>query len=299
MEEELRISLVDARKLVGAASGDAALLYLYLTAGGTLEQAAANLRLTQSCVDTAAASLRQLGLLESSPRYLQPGERPVYTEKDVLREMETGKSFPLLVGEAQREFGRVLSTEELKILLSMRDYLGLSEEIMSVLIHFCMERSRARGNLRAPSLRSIEKEAYHWADNGIDTLEQAAAYVQNQLQAQEKIAQVKAMLQLSSRRLTAAEENYIRSWLQMGFDLPEIQLAYERTCLNTGGLKWQYMNKILQNWDSKNLHSLAGIQASDRPAPTSAAAASAAPSAIGKAAIARLLQEETQHTKPQ
>lgn len=299
MEEELRISLVDARKLVGAASGDAALLYLYLKAGGTLEQAAASLRLTQSCVDTAAASLRQLGLLESSPRYLQPGERPVYTEKDVLREMESGKSFPLLVGEAQREFGRVLSTEELKILLSMRDYLGLSEEIMSVLIHFCMERSRARGNLRAPSLRSIEKEAYHWADNGIDTLEQAAAYVQNQLQAQEKIGQVKAMLQLSSRRLTAAEENYIRSWLQMGFDLPEIQLAYERTCLNTGGLKWQYMNKILQNWDSKNLHSLAGIQASDRPAPTGAAAASAAPSAIGKAAIARLLQEETQHTKPQ
>ena len=299
MEEELRISLVDARKLVGAASGDAALLYLYLKAGGTLEQAAANLRLTQSCVDTAAASLRQLGLLEAAARYLQPGERPVYTEKDVLREMEAGKSFPLLVGEAQREFGRVLSTEELKILLSMRDYLGLSEEIMSVLIHFCMERSRARGNLRAPSLRSIEKEAYHWADNGIDTLEQAAAYVQNQLQAQEKIAQVKAMLQLSSRRLTAAEENYIRSWLQMGFDLPEIQLAYERTCLNTGGLKWQYMNKILQNWDSKNLHSLAGIQASDRPAPAGAAAASAAPSAIGKAAIARLLQEETQHTKPQ
>ena len=27
-----------------------------------------------------------------------------------------------------------------------------------------------------PSLRSIEKEAYYWADHGIDTMEQAAVY---------------------------------------------------------------------------------------------------------------------------
>ena len=78
----------------------------------------------------------------------------------------------------------------------------------------------------------------------------------------------------------------------MGFDLPEIMLAYERTCLNAGGLKWQYMHKILQNWHNQNLHSVAGIQASDNgPAPrTQADQPKASP--IAAAAIARMLQEE-------
>ena len=31
-------------------------------------------------------------------------------------------------------------------------------------------------------------------------------------------------------------------------------LAFERTCLKTGGLKWNYMNSILKSWHEKNLH---------------------------------------------
>ena len=59
-----------------------------------------------------------------------------------------------LVGEAQRRLGRVLSTEELKILLSLHDYLGLPTEVIGILITYCIQRSRARGLVRAPSLRT-------------------------------------------------------------------------------------------------------------------------------------------------
>jgi DNA replication protein DnaD len=41
-------------------------------------------------------------------------------------------------------------------------------------------------------------------------------------------------------------------------------MAYERTCLNTGGLNWAYMNKILLRWHQAGLHSADAIRAGDR-----------------------------------
>ena len=53
----------------------------------------------------------------------------------------------------------------------------------------------------------------------------------------------------------SAEEKYIRSWLEMGFDAGAIGVAYERTVLKTGGMSWPYMNSILKSWHEKGLHS--------------------------------------------
>ena len=50
----------------------------------------------------------------------------------------------------------------------------------------------------------------------------------------------------------------------MGFADDAITMAYERTCLNTGGLSWAYMNKILQRWHEAGFHTAADIRAGDR-----------------------------------
>ncbi|MDQ9733592.1 DnaD domain protein, partial [Acinetobacter baumannii] len=83
------------------------------------------------------------------------------------------KEFKILYEEIQRMLGKHLNTEELKILLGFQRYLGLGPDVITVLVSFCRERARARGSLRAPSLRTIEKEAYAWAEQGIDTMEEA------------------------------------------------------------------------------------------------------------------------------
>ena len=90
--------------------------------------------------------------------------------------MNRSEEFRLLVGEVQRTLGRILTTEELKILLSFRNYLDLPAEVVSMLVCYCKERLRRKGSNRNPSLRTIEKEAYAWAEQGINTLEEAAAY---------------------------------------------------------------------------------------------------------------------------
>ena len=41
-------------------------------------------------------------------------------------------------------------------------------------------------------------------------------------------------------------------------------MAYERTCLNTGGLSWAYMNKILARWKEANLLTGEAVRSGDR-----------------------------------
>ena len=265
MTESVKVSQSDVRKLLSAASPDAALLYLYLGAGNRQENAEKDLNLNASRLSCAAATLRQLGLvMDERVSHIAPGERPIYSERDVLDAMDTDNSFRALYGEVQRLLGRSLNTEELKILLGFIRYLGFGPEVISVLVCYCKERARQKGSLRNPSLRTIEKEAYAWAERGIDTLDEAAAFIQSQNVKNSRMSKLMGTLQIRGRSLTPAEERYATGWLELGFDDDVIAMAYERTCLNTGGLSWAYMNKVLSRWKEAGFVTADDVRSGDR-----------------------------------
>ncbi len=253
---ELNIEKNHISKLLGAANPDAALLYLYLYCGNDPIAAEQSLHMSSARFACASAVLRQLGLWQQERQHLLPGERPNYSETDVIRAMDYDSDFRALYGEVQRLLGKSLNTEELKILLGFVRYLGMSGEVICVLICYCKDLARQRGNLRNPSLRSIEKEAYAWSEMGIETLEDAAAYIQKQTARRSQLGQLMKLLQIRGRNLTPGEERYAGQWLEMGFDKAVIETAYERTCLNTGGLNWAYMNKILTRWHEAGIHTM-------------------------------------------
>lgn len=288
--QEVIIDEASLRKLLGAASPDAALLYLYISGGNAPEEAEQTLHISASRLTMATATLRQLGLWpERRKSTIQPGERPAYSEEDVLDAVEQDNSFRALYEEIQRLLGRNLNTEELKIILGFTRYLGLSADVIQLLVRYCCERARQRGSDRRPSLRTVEKEAYYWAENGIDTLEEASAYIQNQNLRVMRLRRLMDILQIRGRYLTQAEEKYASAWLDFGFEDGVIALAYERTCLNTGGLNWAYMNKILQRWAKSGLKTLDAVRNGDTKAPPKGASGQ-----LGQAeleAIQRVLRE--------
>ncbi len=289
--DALHIEQSDLRKLLAAANADAALLYLFVRSGGSLDDAQNGLHLSQTRISCAAATLRQLGLLATEQKMPTfSGERPCYSEHDVLQ-AEREPSFRSLYGEVQRLLGRNLNTEELKILLGFVRYLGLPEDVISVLVCYCKERARQRGSLRNPSLRTIEKEAYAWAERGIDSLEEAAAFIQTQNARNSRLHRLMDTIQVRGRNLTAGEEKYAQSWLDMGFDDEAIAMAYERTCLNTGGLSWAYMNKILIRWHEAGLHTAEQVKSGDRKPAAGQKGGQRQLDADEQAAIQRLLQE--------
>ena len=289
--QDLSIERAQLNKLLAAASGDAALLYIYLKSGNDPEQAEKELRIPQTRLSCAMATLRQLGLWQPAQKHIVAGERPNYTETDVMSAMDTDRDFRAIYGEIQRTLGRTLNTEELKIVLGFTRYLGLPGDVICVLVCYCKERNRQRGNLRNPSLRTIEKEAYAWADRGITTIEDAAAFIQNQNQRNSQLGQLKQQLQIHGRNLTQGEERFAAQWLEMGFDKEAIDMAYDRTCVNTGGFSWSYMNRILTRWHEAGLHTGQEVLQKDRE-PDIAKGASGKLGQAELDAIQRILKED-------
>ena len=242
----LQIEKEYVHKLLCAQNPDAALLYLYIKDGGTPGQAAQKLGYTESRYACAYATLRQLGLLHEEKQVRLPGEQPQYTELDVRSAMDLDMDFRALLGFVR--------------------YLGLPAEVVVLLVCHCKEEARQKGRKHAPGLHRIEKEAYKWAEMGIDTMEEAAAYVKQQQLRFSQTGRIMEILQIRGRNLTAPESRYIKQWLEMGFDEQTIGLAYERSCLNTGGLAWPYMNKILLSWHGQGLHTAQEIRGERKPA---------------------------------
>ena len=285
----LQIEKAHIHKLLCAQNPDAALLYLYLADGGDPQQAAQKLGYTESRYACAWATLRQLGLWTEPKEVRLPGEPPRYTEEDVIRAMDTDMDFRALRGEIQRLLGKNLTTEELRILIGFVRYLGLPSDVIVLLVCHCKDEARKLGSKRNPSLLRIEKEAYKWAEKGIDTMEEAAAYVQRQSQRFSQVGRIMELLQIRGRNLTAPEKRYMKQWLEMGFEEEAIGLAYERSCLNTGGLAWPYMNKILTSWHGQGLHTVQEIRGERKPAVPKGASGQLGDAEL--AAIQKLMKE--------
>ncbi len=261
-------------KLLGAGNGDAALVYLYIKATGdtSLVNAQQELHLSPDILQWCESLLRRLGLMQTAvkPPRFQQALAPVYTGEQVTAFSARDPSFSLLQGEISRRMGRVLTTEELKTLLSLRDYLKLPPEVVSMAMTHCLQKidyyNKAHGAARTMSMRTLEKECYDWANRGIETLEQASAYISHDLSMASPESQVKKRLGLD-RPLAESEQEYIEAWLKLGFDVDTIKLAYDKTVLATGKLAWRYMNKILLNWHEKNLHTVQQVSTEHKKQP--------------------------------
>ena len=266
--EKLTLSPAAADRLLAAHDGDVALLYLYRLRhdGLDLEDAARVLCRTLREVEAAAEKLSRMGLAEAPEKRAGTPARPIpepaddppeYSAKDIVERRDP--TFTAIVGEAQKALGHALSTPDLKKLFGIYDYLRLPPEVIMMLLNYCVTASKGR----LPSMRYIEKEAYAWANREILTLEQAEDYIARSRALQEKSAKTAELLGIRGRELSTTERRYIASWLEMGFGEDLIEMAYDRTVTNTGGLKWSYMNSILKSWYEKGLFTPADVREKD------------------------------------
>ena len=272
------ISSAIADKLISAHDGDVALLYIYMVrrGGHDLDAAARDLCRTMSEISAAAEKLQRMGLMPDGAapakaaakeeKLPPPDEIPQYRSEDIVRRCKENGEFAVVVAEAQTALTHTLSSVEMKTLFGIYDYLALPPEVIMMLINYCVARCREQStpeHTRRASMRSIEKEAYNWVHQEILTLDQAEEYIRRQRERRDALGRAKAALGIHGRELTPTETKYISAWLDMGFDEDALAIGYDRTVTNTGALKWSYMNKIMQSWHEKGLHSAAEIESGD------------------------------------
>lgn len=272
------ISSAIADKLISAHDGDVALLYIYMVrrGGHDLDAAARDLCRTMSEISAAAEKLQRMGLMPDGAapakaaakeeKLPPPDEIPQYRSEDIVRRCKENGEFAVVVAEAQTALTHTLSSVEMKTLFGIYDYLALPPEVIMMLINYCVARCREQStpdHPRRPSMRNIEKEAYNWVHQEILTLDQAEEYIRRQRERRDALGRAKAAVGIHGRELTPTETKYLSAWLDMGFDEDALAIGYDRTITNTGALKWSYMNKIMQSWHEKGLHSAEEIESGD------------------------------------
>lgn len=263
-----------ADKLISAHDGDVALLYVWLCRNGKFEpdKAASELCRTLSEIDAAYEKLCRMDIMSvhapASKKILPAEELPEYTSDDIVNRSRDDSGFGAVIAEAQRIFGRSLSSSDIKTLFGIYDYLALPPEVIFQLLNYCVSVFKDKyGAGRLPSMRTIEKEAYAWANKEILTFEQAEEYIKTAAERRSKFGEIKQALDIHGRDFTSTEKKYVSSWLDMGFEADALSIAYDRTVTNTGALKWGYMNKIVQSWHEKDLHTVSEISEKDSRIP--------------------------------
>ena len=269
-------------KLIRAGDGDAALLYLYIlkTHGQkTSSEAAIALDKSKGWISSAMAVLSRLGLVqlddvkstdpgttaagtgnESKP---PPAEPRQYSGDEVKKEILSGSGFKIVVDEAQRKLGKILTEDEMLRLYNIYDNLRLPPEVILQLITHCISESRKKGDGRAPSVRYIEKAAYTWEREGIYTLEKAEEYLKKLEYRKSVRGEIKRVLQIRDRELSDTEKHYVEDWIDMGFEPGSIAIAYDKTIIKAGNLAWRYIDKIIKNWHEKGLHTEQEVREND------------------------------------
>ena len=258
-------------KLLRTGDSDAALLYLYVlkTRGyGAVAEAAAALGKPADVITKSMAVLSRLGLIRFSEPSMVSGDVETreprhFSAAELTRELKTGTDFSYLVDELQRSLGKILSPDELERLFGIYDGLQLPSDVILQLATHCISESRGRGSGRMPSMRYIEKAAYTWEREGIFSLDRAEEYLKALELRKTAQAGIGRALHIGERELSAYEKRYIDSWIAMGFGNDVIEIAYDRTVLNTGKLTWSYIDSIINNWHVKNLHTVRDILEKD------------------------------------
>ena len=253
-----------AEALLAAGSGDAALLYLaFLTGkdGNTLHW-------DRDRLEKAHGLLLELGLAdpqkppaEPPPQKLEDASLPAYSTRDVKNALERDPSFAGLVSEVEKRLGRSLITQDVKDLMYLTDYLGLSLEVVFLLVSHCAETRRTGGKV---TLGQIKKEGLRWQEAGVVTAGDADAYIARQARRQDRQRTLLALLDRPDRAPMKREAEYLDAWI--GWDLSDetVREAYERTVFQKGRLEWSYMNGILRSWHEQGLHTIQEVRAAEQ-----------------------------------
>ena len=257
-EGDLRVARCDMLdKLIAAADGDAALLYLYVLRHGSADgkTAARALHLPQERYERAAFTLNGLVTPAAPPQADKPSDTPQYTADELRRARLDDHKFAAVCESAESVLGRTLTEGQLRCLLTAYDHLGLSAGAIIELLSYL------KGEKGVVRLSDIRRETYLWADMGVVTAQQAQQYLARKENEKPLSEAVYKALGADPAQPAPKEQRVCRFALAHGFPPESIELAVRRTDKQQGHKSLDYTLGILRRWDEAGVHTVSEITA--------------------------------------
>ncbi len=184
-------------------------------------------------------------------------EEPVYDKSvitlDQIKAFKQQAETSELVFITEQYLGKPLSSENIRSIIFMTDILQFSTDLIDYLVQYCVDRGKK-------DFRYIEKVAINWAQAGVSTPKEAAAYA---IKYDKNIYTVMNALGRTNAP-TQKEASYIQKWFREYGFTPDIVLeACERCVLATDKHRFEYTDGILQSWKENGVHTIQDIQDAD------------------------------------
>ncbi len=184
---------------------------------------------------------------------------PHYTSAEVAALLEKHPETRENLDECSRIWGNLLNSQEINLILILSDYLGLDWDYILSLLARCAEDMDRMGVRH--SMRSVEKSAFDYYDEGIRTLDA----LQDKFRALDKFRSTEGRLRtlfgMGARALTPTEKKYFSTWLHdFGYDYEIIEMAYNVAVDAKGQPKMSYINSVLANWNKDGLRTPDAIE---------------------------------------
>lgn len=164
------------------------------------------------------------------------------------------KELKQLLFIAEQYLGKTLTRTDVDAITYFYETLDFSADLIEYLIESCAENGHK-------SMHYIQKVAVSWADAKITTVEQArnSSAVYNRT-----CYSILNAFGIKGRGPATSELEYIKRWTEQdGFDLEVILEACNRTVLATHQPSFEYADKVLRNWQNKQVRNLNDIRILD------------------------------------
>lgn len=182
----------------------------------------------------------------SKVKEIKPGKSNRLSAGEIASRINDSAEIAYLFQSAEQRFKRPLNHTEQRSLISMHDYIGLSVDVILMIIEYCQSIERC-------NVRYIETIAADWADRGITTHAQAEEVIIELKQRFSYEKQIKHKFGIE-RALIPREKEFAFRWLgELGMSIDMVDIAYQRAVENTGKCSFAYINTIIESWNKKGI----------------------------------------------
>lgn len=183
---------------------------------------------------------------------------PTYPTEEYSRILTEADGLRDAVDECSRIAGKLFSEHETRQLVALYDTYFPDCESLLLLFVYC------KNILGKTAVSYVVRTGLGLYDDGIRTPAELEAHIAARERCRDAEYQIRRLLGLGERALTAKERDYIHAWINTySMPMDVITRAYEITVKNIDKPRMSYIDKILSGWNKNGIRTLDAVIAAE------------------------------------
>lgn len=183
---------------------------------------------------------------------------PTYPTEEYSRILSETDGLRDTLDECARIAGKLFSEHETRQLVALYDSYALDCEYLLLLFMYC------KNTLGKTAVSYVVRTGLGLYDDGIRSAQALEAHIAARERCREMEYQIRRLLGLGERALTAKEKEYIDAWTNTyAMPMDVITRAYEITVKNIDTPRMSYINKILSGWNENGIRTTEAVDAAE------------------------------------